>query len=113
MRYSRDLDPEAVTTIDIAIDAVATEPERKFLQPRPVPGNLRRAGCKLRTDGACIGKRHCDLHSGPLRRLGFRAVTFYDPAPACPSDAVPATARAVRDEQISRCFYCLSFRAPG
>ncbi len=51
--------------------------------------------------------------TGPLRRLGFRAVTFYDPAPACPSDAVPATARAVRDEQISRCFYCLSFRAPG
>jgi SAM-dependent methyltransferase len=51
--------------------------------------------------------------TGPLRRLGFRAVTFYDPAPACPRDAVPAAAGDVRDEQISRCFYCLSFRAPA
>ncbi|MCB9538155.1 MAG: methyltransferase domain-containing protein [Myxococcales bacterium] len=51
--------------------------------------------------------------TGLLRRLGFRAVTFYDPAPACPRDAVPAGAADVRDEQISRCFYCLSFRTPG
>lgn len=51
--------------------------------------------------------------TGLLRRLGFRAVTFYDPAPACPRDAVPEGAVDVRDAQISRCFYCLSFRAPA
>ena len=50
---------------------------------------------------------------GPLRRLGFRAVTFYDPAPACPSAAVPADAIDVEETQIARFFYCLRFWSPS
>lgn len=48
----------------------------------------------------------------PQRAL-FRLFTFWDPAPRCPIDAVPPNADPVIDEQISRCFYCLTFRAPS
>ncbi len=54
--------------------------------------------------------------AGPHRlhhRLLFRAVTFYDDNPHCPVEHVPAGATDVRAEQLSRFFYCLSFRAPG
>ncbi|MBI5515355.1 MAG: methyltransferase domain-containing protein [Deltaproteobacteria bacterium] len=43
----------------------------------------------------------------------FRLVTFYDRAPHCPREHVPAGAVEVREEQVSRFFYCLSFRMPG
>ena len=51
---------------------------------------------------------------GPHRlhhRLLFRAVTFYDDDPHCPVEHVPPGATDVRPEQLSRFFYCLSFRA--
>jgi ubiquinone/menaquinone biosynthesis C-methylase UbiE len=46
-------------------------------------------------------------------RAMFRLVTFYDRAPHCPREHVPAGALEVREEQVSRFFYCLSFRMPG
>jgi SAM-dependent methyltransferase len=47
-----------------------------------------------------------------VRRALFRAVTFYQSAPASPVALVPTGAVAVRDEPLSRFFYCLSFRKP-
>jgi len=46
-------------------------------------------------------------------RLMFRMVTFYDRAPHCPVDLVPRGSSQVREEQVSRFFYCLSFRTPA
>jgi ubiquinone/menaquinone biosynthesis C-methylase UbiE/uncharacterized protein YbaR (Trm112 family) len=43
-------------------------------------------------------------------RLTFRLVTFYDPAPHCPLEHVPERASEVRAEQLSRFFYCMTFR---
>lgn len=48
-----------------------------------------------------------------LHRLAFRAITFYDDDPHAPVDELPDQAVDVRDEQISRFYYCLSFRMPG
>jgi len=45
-------------------------------------------------------------------RLMFRLVTFYDWAPREPVSMLPPDAVDVRDEQIARFFYCLSFRMP-
>lgn len=42
-------------------------------------------------------------------RLAFRALTFYDPAPASPRPYLPPGATAVIDEQASRFYYCLTF----
>lgn len=47
-----------------------------------------------------------------LRRLAFRAITFYDPAPASPRPELPAEAVDVHEEQVSRFYYCLTFRMP-
>jgi len=52
---------------------------------------------------------HHRLH----HRLLFRAVTFYDDDPHSPIEHVPPGATDVRNEQLSRFFYCLSFRAPA
>jgi ubiquinone/menaquinone biosynthesis C-methylase UbiE len=46
-------------------------------------------------------------------QLMFRMVTFYDRAPHCPVNHVPQGMTDVRQEQISRFFYCLSFRTPA
>lgn len=46
-------------------------------------------------------------------RAAFRAVTFYDRDPHCPTEHVPVGAVDVIEEQASRFFYCLSFRMPG
>jgi SAM-dependent methyltransferase len=53
-------------------------------------------------------RRHTLYH-----RLMFRMVTFYDQDPHCPLELVPAGASDVREEQVSRFFYCLSFRTPA
>lgn len=45
-------------------------------------------------------------------RLVFRALTFYDPAPACPRPYLPGDATDVIEEQVSRFYYCLTFRMP-
>jgi ubiquinone/menaquinone biosynthesis C-methylase UbiE len=44
-------------------------------------------------------------------RAAFRAVCFYNPWPEDPVAAVPPAARGVRDEQLSRFFYCVTFTA--
>ena len=46
-------------------------------------------------------------------RAVFRAVTFYDRDPHCPTELVPAGAVDVIEEQASRFFYCLSFKMPA
>lgn len=50
---------------------------------------------------------------GPLRWALFRALTFYDPAPHCPVEALPANAIDVLQEQVSRFYYSLRFRMPA
>lgn len=49
---------------------------------------------------------------GFFHRAMFRVLTWYDRAPHCPREHVPAGATAVVEEAISRYYYCLSFRAP-
>jgi ubiquinone/menaquinone biosynthesis C-methylase UbiE len=45
-------------------------------------------------------------------RAAFRLVTFYDPNPHCPLEHLPPSATDVREEQMNRFFYCLTFRMP-
>jgi len=47
---------------------------------------------------------------GWLRRLAFRAVTFYDLDPHAPRECLPADAVDVLEEQASPFYYCLRFR---
>jgi ubiquinone/menaquinone biosynthesis C-methylase UbiE/uncharacterized protein YbaR (Trm112 family) len=47
-----------------------------------------------------------------LQRLAFRAITFYDAAPTAPRRHLPPGAIDVRAEQVSRFYYCLTFRMP-
>lgn len=42
-------------------------------------------------------------------RLGFKLVTFYDRNPKAPTRMLPAGARDVIEEQVSRFYYCLTF----
>jgi ubiquinone/menaquinone biosynthesis C-methylase UbiE/uncharacterized protein YbaR (Trm112 family) len=49
---------------------------------------------------------------GLYHRLMFRALTFYDPAPAAPIAFLPRDATGVIDEQASRFYYCLTFTMP-
>jgi ubiquinone/menaquinone biosynthesis C-methylase UbiE len=44
------------------------------------------------------------------QRATFKLVTFYDPHPHCPVEALPPDATDVQVEQIDRFFYCLRFR---
>ena len=46
-------------------------------------------------------------------RLLFRAITFYDEDPRAPVAELPAQAVDVHDEQVSRFYYCLSFKMPA
>jgi hypothetical protein len=43
----------------------------------------------------------------------FRALTAYDAAPRAPTALVPPDAQDVIEEQVSRFYYCLSFRMPA
>lgn len=52
-------------------------------------------------------ERHSLYH-----RAMFRLVTFYDWSPQPPVSLVPAGAANIRDEQIARFFYCLTFSVP-
>ncbi len=52
-------------------------------------------------------------HNGLWPRLWFRAVTFYDDRPHCPTEALPPGVTEVVEEQLSRFYYGLSFRAPA
>lgn len=45
-----------------------------------------------------------------LNRAAFRAITFYDEDPHCPTDELPPGARDVIEEQVSRFYYCLTWR---
>ena len=53
-------------------------------------------------------RKHSVLH-----RLAFRALTWYDPAPSAPIEAVPNGAEHVSVKPVSRFYYCLSFRMPA
>jgi len=47
-----------------------------------------------------------------FHRLAFRAITFYDAEPTAPRPHLPPDATDVREEQVSRFYYCLTFRMP-
>jgi ubiquinone/menaquinone biosynthesis C-methylase UbiE len=49
---------------------------------------------------------------GLYHRLAFRVLAFYDAAPVAPVAHLPAGASEVAVEQVSRFYYCLSFRVP-
>jgi ubiquinone/menaquinone biosynthesis C-methylase UbiE/uncharacterized protein YbaR (Trm112 family) len=51
------------------------------------------------------GRRH-----GLVHRALFRALTFYDRDPHCPREFLPPGAYDVLEEQVSRYYYCLTFR---
>lgn len=52
------------------------------------------------------------LHNTLYHRVMFKALTLYDPTPHCPVECVPPGAVDVREEQVSRFYYCLTFRVP-
>jgi ubiquinone/menaquinone biosynthesis C-methylase UbiE/uncharacterized protein YbaR (Trm112 family) len=50
---------------------------------------------------------------GLFHRAAFRAITFYDRDPQSPRALLPEGAEGVIDEQLSRFYYCLTFRMPA
>lgn len=46
-------------------------------------------------------------------RAAYRLVTFYESTPRDPVSLVPDGAVGIRDEQLARFFYCLTFRMPA
>lgn len=50
---------------------------------------------------------------GLLRRLAFRAITFYSTDPIAPRAHLPRGAIEVAEEQVSGFYYCLRFRMPA
>jgi ubiquinone/menaquinone biosynthesis C-methylase UbiE len=53
------------------------------------------------------GRRH-----GLLHRAAFRAITFYEPDPRSPRALLPEGSVDLIDEQLTRFYYCLTFRSP-
>lgn len=47
---------------------------------------------------------------GLLHQALFRALTFYDRDPHCPRELLPPRVYGVLEEQVSRYYYCLTFR---
>lgn len=47
-----------------------------------------------------------------VHRAAFRLLTFYAKDPRCPRELLPEGVTGVTEEQVSRYYYCLSFRAP-
>jgi ubiquinone/menaquinone biosynthesis C-methylase UbiE/uncharacterized protein YbaR (Trm112 family) len=47
-----------------------------------------------------------------LHQAFFKLLTFYDDDPHCPREHLPAAAVDVVEDQVSRYFYCLTFRMP-
>lgn len=45
-------------------------------------------------------------------RLAFRLLTFYTRDAHCPRELLPADAEGILEEQISRFYFCLTFRMP-
>ena len=72
--------------------------------------------CRVAKPGApiVVVDEQLDPHrkNGLWPRLWFRAVTFYDDRPHCPTEALPPGVTDVVEEQLSRFYYGLSFRAP-
>lgn len=73
--------------------------------------------CRVAKPGApiVVVDEQLDPHrrNGLWPRLWFRAVTFYDDRPHCPTEALPPGVTDVVEEQLSRFYYGLSFRAPA
>ena len=53
-----------------------------------------------------------DYRHSPFHRVVFRALTFYTTAPTSPIAHLPPGATDVVSEQVSRYYYCLTFRMP-
>jgi ubiquinone/menaquinone biosynthesis C-methylase UbiE/uncharacterized protein YbaR (Trm112 family) len=51
-------------------------------------------------------------HHSAFHRVVFRALTFYAAVPTSPVAHLPRGATAVVSEQVSRYYYCLTFRMP-
>lgn len=51
--------------------------------------------------------------AGLFTKAAFRALTFYDRDPHCPRELLPDGATDVVEEQVSRFYYCLTFRMVG
>lgn len=49
----------------------------------------------------------------PHHRLAFRLLTFYTTDAHSPRELLPPTAVDILDEQLSRYYFCLTFRMPG
>ncbi len=48
-----------------------------------------------------------------LHRASFKAITFYDDDPHCPTEDLPPGATGIIEEQVSRFYYCLTWRMAG
>jgi SAM-dependent methyltransferase/uncharacterized protein YbaR (Trm112 family) len=48
----------------------------------------------------------------PRDRVAFRLLTFYTRTPHCPRELLPPGAVDILEEQLSRFYFCLSFRMP-
>ena len=54
-----------------------------------------------------------DAEARSLRdRVAFRMLTFYTREPHCPRELLPPEAMDIVEEQLSRFYFCLSFRMP-
>lgn len=58
----------------------------------------------------CDEQLDAKKRNGLYHKAMFKALTFYDKDPHCPREFVPTDATDVVEEQVSRFYYCLSFR---
>lgn len=61
----------------------------------------------------CDEQLDTEKRNGLYHKAMFKALTFYDKDPHCPREFVPPDATDVLEEQVSRFYYCLSFRTAG